>query len=149
MIRHAEPRDLEAIVGLARRFTEESGLPVTFNAHRARATAWQAIHDPEWVFLVDEADDVIAGVAMLTFECDWYDEILAYVAKFYVEKEFRPLGTAQALVRELVAEAENRGARMVFASATAGMGERVERAYVRLFERAGFQVLGRIISKEL
>jgi len=92
MIRHAEPGDLEAIVGLARRFTEESGLPVTFNPLRARATAWQAIHDPGWVFLVDEADDVIAGIAerqranvvlnrsnvvMVDQELDFTDEALA------------------------------------------------------------------------
>ncbi len=149
MIRRASAADFEALAGLARRFTAESGLPVNFDEDRARQTLWRAIHSPDVVVLLDDIDGVIAGAAMMTFEAEWTREVLAYVVKFYVERELRGLGSARSLVAALVAEARARDARLLFASATAGLGERVERLYVRLFERAGFGVLGRIVMKEL
>ena len=149
MVRCASAADFEALVGLARRFTAESGLPVSFDEDRARQTLWRAIHSPEVAVLVDDIDGVIGGGAIMTFEAEWTREVCAYVVKFYVERELRGLGSARALVAGLMAEARARSATLMFASATAGLGERVERLYVRLFERAGFNVLGRIVMKEL
>ena len=59
------------------------------------------------------------------------------------------MGTARALVEAFQDEAKKLGASIVFASATAGMGDRVEKLYVRLFERYGFVTLGRILYKEI
>ena len=67
----------------------------------------------------------------------------------YVEPEFRGLGTARELVEGFEIAAKRLGASIVFASATAGMGERVEALYVRLFEKFGYTVLGRVLFKEM
>ena len=149
MPRAATERDFVDLVDLARAFVKETGLRLTFNEVRARETLWAAIHSPAVDFLVEEVDGVLAGVAMITYENAYYDEVCAYVEKLFVHREFRGLGAADLLVNGALDTCRGRRAKIVFASATAGMGERVEKLYVRLFERHGFSVLGRIIARTL
>lgn len=146
IIRKAAPGDYEALVSLAKDFTAESGLPLTFSAERARETLWASMHHPEIDFLV-EYDEVLTGAMILTYENNYYDETCAYVEKFFVHREFRGRGTSDNLLRAMIPACEARNAKLIFASATAGMGERIEKLYVRLFERHGFTVLGRIIMR--
>jgi GNAT superfamily N-acetyltransferase len=148
LIRPATVEDLDDLVRLARAFTGESGLPLTFNAERAQTTLWNALHHPDMDCIV-EWDGAITGLAIVVYEAEYYDETCAYVDKFFVHKELRGRGTSDALVRGILAACSGRGATCIFASATAGMGERVEKLYVRLFERHGFSVLGRVVMRNL
>ena len=100
-------------------------------------------------FLVSEQDDVINGVAIVIYEAGYTNEICAYVDKLFIHREFRGLGASDDLLEAVLEACSNRQAKLVFASATAGMGERIEKLYVRLFERHGFSVLGRIIMRAL
>ena len=149
MIRKAEERDYEQLVSLARIFTVESDLPLTYNEARTRKTIWEAMHRSDTDLLVSEQDDVVNGAALVIYEAQYYDETCAYVDKLFVHKELRGYGVADELLEEALAKCHERNVRLIFASATAGMGERVEKLYVRLFERHGFFVLGRIIMRAL
>jgi GNAT superfamily N-acetyltransferase len=149
MIRQAAPDDLEPLVRMARCFTEESGLPFTFNEARARKTVWACIHseDIDFPVCVDDDSGLLAGALIVMYDSAYYDETAAFVDKFFVHKEFRGLGVSRELMDAVDKLCRARGASLIFASATAGMGERVEKLYVRLFERHGFRVFGRIIMR--
>jgi len=130
---------------MARRFVAETNLPYTFDEELTRETFWAGINS-DAILLVDDHDGVIAGAVMGCLERDFCVEYSAYLTKLYVEKEFRGLAVSRNLLKAFLKETED--AAIVFTSATAGMGERVEKLYVRLFERYGFHILGRIMFKE-
>lgn len=146
MIRKAKPEDLDALCSLAKRFVSETSLPLTFDAELSRNTFWNLIHNG--IILVDD-DGVIAGVITGAVDRDFCVEPVAYITKMYIEREFRGLGSSRDLLKAFEEEVSKLGAKIIFASATAGMGERVEKLYVRLFERAGYKVLGRVLAKEI
>ena len=149
MIRLTTPNDLDALCDLGQRFTEESNLPLTWNTNQARDTIWNMLHNRHVIMLIDESEGVITGMIMGVVEWDFFEEASAYVHKFFVEREFRGLGISRELVAGFERQARKQGASVVFSAATAGMGPRVETLYVRLFEKAGYSVLGRVLFKEL
>lgn len=149
MIRPANENDIQALCWMARRFVEESDLPFTYNYLNSYLTFHTYINSHECIVLVDEYEDELCGGIMGALDADFVEEKVAYVTKMYVETEFRGLGTARDLVKAFEVEAKSRGASMIFASSTAGMGERVEKLFVRLFERYGFRQLGRVVVKEV
>ncbi len=151
MIRAATEADLPQLYAMAERFVRESDLPFTFDLEITHRTLFNAIRNPHSILLVDwdEEDDVICGGILGSVARDFCKESAGYVTKMYVEPEFRGLGTARELVEGFEIAAKRLGASIVFASATAGMGERVEALYVRLFEKFGYTVLGRVLFKEM
>ncbi len=146
VIRVASPLDLDALVAMGRRFVKESSYPLTYDPELARETFWYAIHRE--ILIVHDVGVLVGGI-LGTVEKDFCKEGIAYVSKLFVDKEFRGLGTSRRLLALFESEAKNRGARLIFASGNAGMGERVGRLYVRLFEKAGFKVTGRVLTKEV
>jgi len=134
---------------MARRFVEESTLPFTFDEDLSIRTLSNSLDSDRNIILVGEDEGILTGAILGTVEQDFCHEKCAYVVKMYVDKEFRGLGTARALVEAFQYEAIQKGAVIIFAAATAGMGDRVERLFVRLFERYGYQVLGRVLVKEV
>ena len=146
MIRPATPEDFVPLCNMARRFVGETNLPVTFDEELTRQTLWGAINDEGSILLVADHDGVLTGAIMGYMERDFCKEYSAYITKLYIEKEFRGLKVSMDLIRAF--EIETKEAVLLFTSATAGMGERVEKMYVHLFEHAGYSVLGRILVKE-
>ncbi len=144
MIRRAQPEDLYPLCDMAQRFIAESGLPYTYDPDLARDTFWEGINSG--ILIVDDQDGILSGAIMGYMGRDFCIEYTAYITKLYIEKEFRGSSIARELVKAFLKETEE--AKLVFTSATAGMGERIEKLYVRLFERSGFNVLGRILVKE-
>lgn len=149
IIRKAELRDLPFLIPMSRRFVEASSLPFTFDVETAISYLTSAIEGENIIVLIEDDDGVITGGILGSVDRDFCCESCAYVIKMYVEAEFRGLGTARALVEAFQDEAKKLGASIIFASATAGMGDRVEKLYVRLFERYGFATLGRVLYKEI
>ncbi len=147
IIRRANRSDLPILIHMSRRFVEESSLPFTFDADAAHSYLTFMMESENTIILVEEDDGVITGGILGSVDQDFCRESSAYVIKMYVEAEFRGLGTARALVEAFQDEAKKLGASIVFASATAGMGDRVEKLYVKLFERYGFVTLGRVLYK--
>jgi len=148
-IRKANRSDLPFLIPMSRRFVGESSLPFTFDVEVASSYLTSMMGSENTIVLVEEDDGIITGGILGSVDQDFCRESSAYVIKMYVEAEFRGLGTARALVEAFQDEAKKLGASVVFASATAGMGDRVEKLYVRLFERYGFKILGRVLYKEI
>ena len=148
MIRKALPEDLEELCSMLQRFVSETDLPLTFDLEIARETTWHHIHSEDSILLVYD-EGVLAGAVLGVIGRDFYMEKLAYLLQFYVEREFRGLGVSRDLLEAFNNEASKRGAKLIFASATAGMGERGEKMGTRLFERYGYKALGRIFFKGL
>ena len=132
---------------MAQRFLGETELPLTYSEENTRATIWAAIHGP-LIFLVWQGEETLGGMVLGNYEHDFTEETAAYIMKFYIERELRGLGVARELLQAFDAEAKQRGATVRFASSTAGMGPTNEMLYVRLFEREGYNVLGRVLVKE-
>ena len=149
IIRKANLGDLPVLIPMSRRFVGESSLPLTFDVEATISYLTFMMESENTIVLLEEDDGVITGGILGSVDQDFCRESCAYVIKMYVESEFRGLGTARALVEAFQDEAKKLGASIVFASATAGMGDRVERLYVRLFERYGYSILGRILYKEI
>ena len=147
LIRIATPEDLNALCSMARRFVAETEFPITYSEAHARRTLWTVIHSA--IALVWEGNETLGGAVIGQLEDDFTVEKLAYVSKFYIEKELRGLGVARELLSGFEAEVKRRGASLIYASATAGMGDRNELLYVRLFERQGYNVLGRVLIKDI
>ena len=133
---------------MAQRFVHETEFPITYSLERTRHTLWNAIHGPV-ILLVWEGTETLGGGIIGELENDFTVEKLAYVSKFYIEKELRGLGVARELLQAFENEVKVRGASLIYASATAGMGDRNEVLYVRLFERQGYNVLGRVLIKDI
>jgi len=146
LIRSALPEDLEPLCQMAKRFIDETLLPLTFDPDLTRDIFWKAINDENSVLIVDLQDGILSGAIMGFMERDFCKEYSAYISKLYVEKEFRGLPIAKDLIRAFEEKTPN--ALLTYSSATAGMGETIEKLYVRLFERSGYQVLGRVLLKE-
>jgi len=146
LIRDAEPKDLDQLCALAKRFIEESQLPYTYDPELTRNNWWEAIHDEETILVLDVEEDIVAGMVMGYVHTDFCVESSAYLTKLYVEKEFRGIIKAKDLVSAF--EERVKEAVIVYASATSGIGERTETLFVKLFERSGYHVLGRIMAKE-
>lgn len=145
MIRDAEEKDLEQLCALAERFIAESNLPYTFNYELAHDEFWVAIHDEGSIFLLDVQEDIVAGMVMGYMSRDFMIEYSAYMTKLYVEKHFRGIIKTKDLIsafEERVSEAV-----VIFASATGGIDERIEKLFVNMFKKSGYSVLGRIVSK--
>lgn len=147
-VREFRHEDLDQLCALAMRFVDETELPLTYSEEHTRRTLWAAMHDDDCILLVWEANDVLAGAVLGLVESDFYNELCAYVTKFYVEREFRGLSVSKDLLKAFDVTAAEKGASVIFASATAGMSEGIEKLYVRLFERQGYNVLGRVLVKE-
>lgn len=147
-VRAAQAEDLDGLCAMARRFVAETDLPFTYSNEMTRQTFWSAIHSDASILLVWHSEDVMGGAVLGCIDQDFCNERLAYIAKFYIELEFRGLSPSRELLAAFQREAVAKGASIIFASATAGMGERVEKLYVRLFEHHGYNVLGRVLVKE-
>ncbi|MCH8330637.1 MAG: hypothetical protein IH946_04540 [Bacteroidetes bacterium] len=132
---------------MARRFVSETNLPLTFDEELTRDILWNAINDDNSILLVDDQDGVLAGAIMGYMDTDFCKEYSAYITKLFIEKEFRGFRVSMDLIRAF--EEETKNAKLLFTSATAGMGERIEKLYVHLFRKAGYSVLGRILVKEI
>lgn len=149
MIRPAKPEDLDAITDMMMRFTEESQLKLSYDREQIRNLTWRTIHSEGAVLLVGDSNGVLTGMIVGVIDDEFSLEPCVYINKFYIEKEFRGLGASRELLGAFDEECLNRGAALSFASSTAGMGERNEKLYVRLFEKKGYSTLGRVLVKDL
>ncbi len=149
IIRKVIPSDLEFLIPMFRRFVQETGLPFTFDVEATIFHITVLMESDDAIALIEDDDGIITGVILGSVEQDCCRELCAYVIKLYVEVEFRGLGTSRALVEAFQDEAKKLGASIIFASSTAGMGNRVEKLYVNLFGRYGFATLGRVLYKEI
>ena len=151
IIRRANRGDVTFLIPMFRRFVQETGLPFTFDVEATTFYLISMIEIENVIILVEEEEDdgILTGVIVGSVDQDCCHELCAYVVKMYVEVEFRGLGTSRALVEAFQDEVKKLGASIIFASSTAGMGNKVEKLYVNLFGHYGFETLGRVLYKEI
>lgn len=150
IIRKAQLEDLPSLLLILRRFAAETQLPLTFDDEIAHHHILEIIDREDFIFLVeDDGNRLITGIIIGCVSRDFCVETCAYITKMYVEAPLRGWGTSRAMLEEFHEQAKLLGASVVFASSTAGMGDRVEKLYVNLFERYGYTVLGRVLVKEV
>lgn len=149
LVRLATIDDVPSLLAMGRRFVAETELPLTFDLENSNKTLHDMLSDDRYVIVVEEYESVLTGGLLGVVERDFCVETCAYIIKMYVDREFRGLGTARALLDTFQSEVKKRDASIVFASSTAGMGDRVEKLYIKLFERSGYKVLGRVVCKEI
>lgn len=147
MIRDAIPEDLDQICNLGRNFVADTNLPYTFDLNRTRNFLWQAIHDDDYIILVDERKNIITGGIMGYTDRDFCVEYNAYIKILYVEREFTLFRGLIAMDLIRAFEERVKQASFIFTSATSGIDERTEKIVVNLFEKSGYSVLGRTLIK--
>lgn len=139
-IRKAVPDDLENLLDMGARYASES--PLTYDPLLARETIGRLIHTQ--IVLVEESGPVLSGFVFGYLERSFTVEICATISKFFVEKEFRGLGTSVHLVEGFAVEAKRQGASMIFTASH--LGEMFGRVLSR---RCGFTIAGHALLKEL
>ncbi len=149
-VRKACEGDIPYLLFMLRRFSIESALPLSFDVKSATSELLTLVNAENCIFYVETSDGVLTGCIIGTVSKeDFCHEISAYITKFYVEKEFRGLGTARSLVETFLGEAKRMNASLIFTSSTAGMGPKVEKLHTNLFVKYGFVHLGNILCKEI
>ena len=106
MIRKAVADDLYPLCEMARRFVNETNLPLTFDEELTRGTFWVAINDDDSILLLDDQDGVLTGAIMGYMERDFCKEYSAYITKLFIEKEFRGLHVSIDLIKAFEQETE-------------------------------------------
>lgn len=102
------------------------------------------------VLVVYDEDQNIAGYSAFAFERNCSKQEVALGVWFYILPEHRRGGCSQMLVDKETELCQNRGARKMFTSSTAGFADNGcnERAYTKLRQRNGYAVLGTFLVRE-
>jgi phosphinothricin acetyltransferase len=142
MIRSAQESDLPAIVAIynqavADRFATADLSPVTID----RRKQWFDEHEPSaFPIYVFEDDGVVRGWCSLSCYRSGREALLGTAEiSYYVASDSRGRGVGSALVQHAILEAPRLGKRVLFAI----LLER-NRASIRLMEKCGFEVWGRL-----
>jgi len=126
---------------MARRFSDEIDLTLTYDPEIARNSIWEAIHG-DTILLVDLQGDILSGVVIGHAVKEFFKETEAYITKFHVEREFRGLGISRELIAAFEEESQ---AKMIWTSSIIGPTESI---YTNLFKKSGYSISGRILAKE-
>jgi len=125
---------------MGERFAAES--PLTYDPDLARETIWHLIHHK--IVLVEQSNTVLSGFVYGYLERSFTVETCASISKFFVEKEFRGLGTSINLIKAFEQEAKRQGASMIFTASHTGV------LFGRLLvRRCGFSAVGAALVKEI
>lgn len=141
-IRAATPEDIPDLVETMRRFVAEAVLyGAEFSPIHAREYLAEAIEHPEVLVLIGEP----AAILIATLTQDFMTAPFCYIEKLYVTPEARGMGMAHGLAQGAIEWAREAGASHVFATATAGISDEINGAYVRLFSGFGLNPCGPVL----
>ena len=145
-VRKARQSDIEAMVEIGRRFTEETRYGVAFDDEKALVTFSQYLLSPDCDILLAEAGGRLLGGAMLAEADEFQAKPFCYITKFFILPEGRGTYAARNLLQSIRIWAEHRGCSHVFSTATAGLSEREQRLFVNLMKRDGYRDVGPVLS---
>lgn len=160
IIREAQKNDLAHVSLLGSEFLEESNWlgTLTLDKDKIYSTLLHMYNDPNHILAVAFEEEGtsykrLQGFTMWSLENPWTVEKIAIEILFYVNPEYRGKNVAKPLLDFAVNICENKGARMLYSSSTAGFDDdgRTARAYNILLRRAGFKELSesRFLVKDL
>lgn len=144
-VRLATRDDIEAILIMAKFFCGESDYGMEYDEQASRDYLELLFeHLDEVAIFVN--DDVTAAT-IATISQDWCKRPVCYVEKLFLMPNARGSGIARELIEQVILFAAKHNCSHVFSTATAGMGERVERMFINLFRKYGFAGCGTTIVK--
>lgn len=145
MIKVATEDDIGGLLIMAKEFIEDSDLPYEYDGEASLNTFMTFIEHPETFVLVAKEGEIYQGLLMGAVDKEFTKEYSAYITKFYIRAEFRGSGLSRKMVEAFEDEAKD--AVVIYTAATAKMGERVEKMYVNLFRKFGYERLGQTMVK--
>lgn len=150
--RKATLEDAALVVHCGRDFFRESNWGhMTLDDDRIRETLIHMLTNDAFIVCVAETDEGIpAGFVIWCLENPWTVEMQALMVLFYIRPQYRSGGTASNLLDLSLELCQNGGAKMFFASSTAGFddGGVNERAFTLLLKRRGFDGLGTFLCRK-
>lgn len=145
-------KEAKRLVEVGRVFFHESLYrDLQFCAKTLETTFLTMMSDSDYhVLIAYDENDNIAGYSAFAFERNCSVEEVALSVWFYVLPEHRTGRCSQMLVDKEIELCQNRGARKMFTSSTAGFADNGcnERAYTRMRKRNGYVVLGTFLVRE-
>lgn len=143
-VRLATHADIDAILVMAEAFVGESSYGMTFC--RKQSAEYLAMLLDRQDVLVLIGDDVQSGV-IASINWDWCAAPVCYVEKLFLMPASRGTGVARSLVAAVVEFARQNGCSHIFSTATAGMGEQVEKLFTNLFRKFDFTPCGPVLFR--
>jgi GNAT superfamily N-acetyltransferase len=145
-VRLATHADIPAILVMAEAFVGESAYGMTFCRQQSAEYLAMLLDRPDVLVLI--GDDVQTGV-IASISNDWCAAPVCYVEKLFLMPAARGTGVARSLVAAVVEFARQHGCSHVFSTATAGMGEHVEKLFTNLFRKFDFTTCGPVLFRSL
>ena len=145
-VRLATSADIPAVLAMAEVFVGESSYGMAFDQQRSAEYLAMLIDRPDVLVLID--DDVQSGVIASVCH-DWCAQPCCYVEKLFLMPAARGTGVARSLVAAVVEFARQHDCSHVFSTATAGLGEQVEKLFTNLFRKFGFSGCGQTLCLSL
>ncbi len=145
LVRIADLDDLHDLVHMAAYFTAESAWGVTFNAEKARAHLRLYLMTPGFDVLIAKDGGKLVGGAMVAVAHEFQKQPFGYVGKFYLMPEARSMTIANLLINAMKEWFAAYDVSHIFVTATAGLTEREQRAFILLMKRAKFKESGPVM----
>lgn len=131
---------------MAEAFVGESAYGMAFDRQRSAEYLAMLLDQPDVLVLI--GDDVQSGV-IASVSHDWCAKPCCYVEKLFLMPSARGTGVARSLVSAVVEFARQHDCSHIFSTATAGLGEQVEKLFTNLFRKFGFERSGPVLFRNL
>ncbi len=148
MVSSANHADLDGLMGLADTFIDECTWDFDFNIGAAKAHFQLYLEHQDTEILVCKHDSQILGLVMVAASMEFHSLPLGYVSKFYVTPDGRGTPASKLLMAEMRSWFKKRSVCYTFATATAGLSQRDQRAFILMMKRSGFTEAGPVLVKE-
>mgnify|MGYP003144476213 CR=1 FL=1 len=147
IVRPAVQSDVPELVEMAETFIEESAYEIEFDVTNSAYHYMNYILSPGGDVLVAKQDGAMVGGVMVASSTEFQKKPFGYVGKFYVIPEARRGTASRSLIAAMLDWFTLQDVSHVFVTATAGLEERDQRAFILLMKRSGFVEEGPVMYK--
>jgi len=148
LIRKPQPRDIDAMIALAKAMHDESEFR-EFDFDRGKVTdiGVQVLTNPGYFSVICEHDDKIIGL-MVCYVSSYYfgNDLIASDIILYIDKTRRGGVGGLRMIEQYVEWAAKKGCKEVQLGQTAGIDPK---AVDRLYTHAGFKMIGQLYKRRL
>ena len=153
MIDLVKQSDISGCIDTVLEYLGESEYYKSVGVSKSRVidSAVERFFNDDYLAGVYRVDGEVAGLVGIHLNYSWTDDPMAFEEIFYVREKFRNARIAIQLRDFMVEQCKLAGARFIFSSATAGIGEEKSKTFTKLMCKGGFESIpsGNILIKEL